>query len=133
MTTAEPGVRRYESIAVFATVLRSRALLRALVAFFLFTVVELGTWVAILVYAVASRVLYLLAWAADPVSGYLLHDARRYDAWARALAGGLVFEPGPFYQAPLYPYFVSLVYRVAGPHPFAVYAVQALLVECQFS
>ncbi len=42
---------RFESLAVFATVVRSPALVRVLVAFLLFSIAELATWVAILVYA----------------------------------------------------------------------------------
>jgi MFS family permease len=43
--------RRPESLAVFATVLRSSALLRTQAAYFLFAVVELATWIAMLVYS----------------------------------------------------------------------------------
>lgn len=43
--------RRFESLDVFATILRSGALVRTQVAFLLFGMVELGTWVAMLVYA----------------------------------------------------------------------------------
>ena len=43
--------RRLESLAVFATVIKSPALLRVQLAFLLFTSAELATWIAILVYA----------------------------------------------------------------------------------
>jgi hypothetical protein len=42
---------RFESIAVFATVVRSPALVRVLLAYLLFSIAELATWIAILVYA----------------------------------------------------------------------------------
>ena len=42
---------RFESLAVFATVVRSPALVRVLLAYLLFSIAELATWVAILVYA----------------------------------------------------------------------------------
>ena len=45
------AIRRPESITVMATVLRNTALLRTQVAYFLFSVAELASWVAILVYA----------------------------------------------------------------------------------
>ena len=51
MSELKPRRPRLESVAVFATVLRSWTLLRTQVAYLLFAVVELGTWVAILVYA----------------------------------------------------------------------------------
>jgi MFS family permease len=42
---------RFESLAVFATVLRSPSLLRVQLAFLLFNVAEIGSWIALLVYA----------------------------------------------------------------------------------
>ena len=51
MSDPRPRRPRLESFAVFATVLRNWTLLRTQLAYFLFAVVELGTWVAILVYA----------------------------------------------------------------------------------
>jgi MFS family permease len=42
---------RFESLAVFATVVRSRPILRVLLAFLLFNTTELAAWIAILVYA----------------------------------------------------------------------------------
>jgi MFS family permease len=42
---------RFESLAVFATVVRSGPILRVLAAFLLFSIAELATWIAILVYA----------------------------------------------------------------------------------
>lgn len=75
-------------------------------------------------WAVASRAAYLVLYAEDPLYGHLLHDAKRYHEWATAWAEGRTFEEGPFYQAPLYPWLLSLVYRVAGPVPAAAYALQ---------
>ena len=42
---------RFESLAVFATVVRSRPILRVQLAFLLFNTTELAAWIAILVYA----------------------------------------------------------------------------------
>ena len=71
-------------------------------------------------YAVADR------WT-DPFAAHLMHDAARYDEWARAIVAGRIFEPGAFSQAPLYPYLVAAVYALAGPHPGVVVAMQVLL------
>ncbi len=79
---------------------------------------------AILVVATVSRLLYLLAYRSDPLASFLIHDARRYHDWAAALASGQSWAEGAFYQAPLYPYLVALVYGLAGARPLAVYAVQ---------
>src|SRR5690242_11582963 len=46
----DPGPR-FESLAVFATVVRSRPILRVELAFLLFNTTELAAWIAILVYA----------------------------------------------------------------------------------
>jgi hypothetical protein len=83
---------------------------------------------ALLALAAVIRVAYFLELRADdPFYRVMLMDASRYDTWARMLAAGAPFEEGrPFHQAPLYPYLVSLVYRVAGPRPPVVFALQML-------
>jgi tetratricopeptide (TPR) repeat protein len=63
----------------------------------------------------------------SPLASHLLHDAARYDAWARAILDGLTFESGAFSQAPLYPYFMAAIYAIAGRHFAAVVAVQVAL------
>ncbi len=77
-------------------------------------------------WAAAARAAYLFLYAADPLYGYLLHDAKRYHEWAMAWAEGRTWEAAPFYQAPLYPWLLSLLYRVAGPRPAAAYGLQLL-------
>ncbi len=62
--------------------------------------------------------------ATNPLAAHLLHDAARYDAWARAILEGKTFESGVFSQAPLYPFVVAAVYALAGPNPAAVVALQ---------
>ena len=61
------------------------------------------------------------------VGRVLVGDAVAYDAWARAIAGGDWFGHEVFYQAPLYPYFLAVVYAVAGPSLLVVRLVQAAL------
>lgn len=78
-------------------------------------------------WAAIARAAYLFFYRSDPLSSHLLHDARRYHEWAAAWAEGRPYESGPFYQAPVYPAFLSLLYRVAGPEPFVAYAVQTFL------
>ncbi len=78
---------------------------------------------AILLFAAVSRLLYLAAYDSDPYSAYLIHDARRYHEWASALASGLAWEGGAFYQAPLYPALVAAVYVLFGTRPVAAYAL----------
>jgi hypothetical protein len=44
----------------------------------------------------------------------VLGDARGYDQWAQRLADGDWIGTEVFYQAPLYPYFLGVIYAVAG-------------------
>ena len=57
----------------------------------------------------------------------LMGDARGYDQWARRLAAGDWIGTDVFYQAPLYPYFLGVVYAVAGADPGTARLVQAAL------
>jgi 4-amino-4-deoxy-L-arabinose transferase-like glycosyltransferase len=57
----------------------------------------------------------------------LMGDSRSYDGWAREIAAGDWLGSEVFYQAPLYPYFLAVLYRVLGDDPTAVRLFQALL------
>jgi 4-amino-4-deoxy-L-arabinose transferase-like glycosyltransferase len=52
--------------------------------------------------------------AESPLLRYLTLDLKSYDTWARAIVGGDVLGKQVFYQDPLYPYLMALVYRVTG-------------------
>ncbi len=78
--------------------------------------------------AVLLRALHLWNQAhALPFLGQPILDAAVYRDWAAALASGRGFVTGPYYQAPGYPQFLSLVFRVFGPSAVAAAAVQSLL------
>jgi len=80
------------------------------------------------VFAALAHGLYTAAdLRANPLAAHLLHDAARYDAWARAIVSGSAFEAGAYSQAPLYPLLVAGVYAVLGPRPAAVFVLQAVL------
>lgn len=81
----------------------------------------------ILAFAAGTRLLYLLGFRSDVFWGTPIHDARRYHDWATAWAAGRPFEAGAFYQAPLYPWLLSLLYRVSGPSLGAAYTLQCAL------
>ena len=82
---------------------------------------------SILAFALVARLLYLFAYREDPFASHLLHDAGRYHQWASTLASGQPWESGAFYQAPLYPYLVALVYRLTAAEPLGVYVLQLIL------
>jgi 4-amino-4-deoxy-L-arabinose transferase-like glycosyltransferase len=74
--------------------------------------------------AAALRLAHWAAVAEQPFFARLAMDSQEYDRWARALAAGDWLGAEPFFQAPLYPYLVALVYRLAGPSTDAVYLLQ---------
>ena len=77
--------------------------------------------------AFAVRGLYLWQISHAPFFDLRLGDAEAYDAWARRIAGGDWLGHDVFYQAPLYPYVLALVYRFVGDSVAIVRIVQAAI------
>jgi tetratricopeptide (TPR) repeat protein len=71
------------------------------------------------------RLVHAVSLSGSPIGGILVGDARSYDAWARALAAGDWLGTEVFYQAPLYPYFLGIVYALFEPSPAAARLAQA--------
>ena len=70
---------------------------------------------ATLALAAALRAAHILALRHLPIFDGLILDSWMYDAWAQRIAAGdLLGGPRPFYQDPLYPYFLAAFYRVVG-------------------
>ncbi|MDA1094346.1 MAG: tetratricopeptide repeat protein [Acidobacteria bacterium] len=69
-----------------------------------------------------------------PFFPLLMGDAQSYHAWAQGLAAGDWVGSDVFYQAPLYPYFLGLVYSVFGEGSLVVRVCQAALgsLACVF-
>ena len=72
----------------------------------------------------ALRLAHLLAVREAPFVGQLALDSQEYDRWARAIAAGDWLGSAPFFQAPLYPYIVAVVYRLFAAAPLTVYLLQ---------
>lgn len=70
------------------------------------------------------RLAHLVAVRDAPFIGQLALDSQEYDRWARAIAAGDWLGSAPFFQAPLYPYLVAVVYRLFSAAPLAVYLLQ---------
>jgi tetratricopeptide (TPR) repeat protein len=81
----------------------------------------------VLLVALAVRLVHLWQIRRAPFFDVLMGDARAYDEWARQIAGGDWIGRDVFYQAPLYPYFLGLIYRVAGHDLLAVRLCQAIV------
>ena len=91
---------------------------------------------ALLIFAVALAVRLLHIWQLkdSPFFDTLLGDANGYDLWAQRLAGGDWIGSEVFYQAPLYPYFLGVVYAIFGRDLLILRIVQALIgsASCVF-
>jgi tetratricopeptide (TPR) repeat protein len=75
----------------------------------------------------AIRLLYLWQIREAPFFTLLMGDSKGYDEWARRIAAGDWIGRDVFYQAPLYPYFMGLIYAVAGHNVLAVRICKAVL------
>ena len=82
---------------------------------------------AILAVSFAVRVVYVLQSRHSPSFEQPSMDALYHLEWARAFAAGKDFQPGPFFRAPLYPWFLGLCLRLFGEHLLAVRLVQAAI------
>jgi 4-amino-4-deoxy-L-arabinose transferase-like glycosyltransferase len=82
---------------------------------------------AIFGFALALRALHLWQLRASPFLEVTLGDAASYDGWARRLAAGDWVGSEVFYQAPLYPYFLGVLYATVGDAPLVVRGLQAVL------
>ncbi len=84
---------------------------------------------ALIIFAVAFllRLIYTLQSQANPQFDTPLMDPGFHDAWAWQLASGTWEAVGPFFRAPLYPFFLAGVYTLAGHDYLIARLVQALL------
>lgn len=77
--------------------------------------------------ALALRLLHLWLLRDSALTDLLMGDAQAYHEWAMRIASGQWLGREVFYQSPLYPYLMAVVYTIAGPHAWAVRLVQAIL------
>jgi tetratricopeptide (TPR) repeat protein len=77
--------------------------------------------------ALVARLIYLGELHRSPLWSPLIGDGAAYDAWARRLAAGDWLGGEVFYQAPLYPYLLGALYRLAGADPLWPRLLQSLL------
>src|SRR5438445_8898313 len=84
---------------------------------------------ALVIFAVAFtlRIVHIWQMRNAPFFTLLMGDARSYDEWAQRIAGGDWIGHDVFYQAPLYPYFLGVMYRLAGRSLMLVRIVQAVI------
>jgi tetratricopeptide (TPR) repeat protein len=82
---------------------------------------------AVAVVGLGLRLVYLVEVRRSPFYGLYLGDALVFHRWAQALAAGDWLGREVFFQAPLYPYLLGVLYRLAGDGPLAVHLLQAVM------
>lgn len=87
---------------------------------------ELLCIAAIVLLALALRVAHVAWMRASPLFDAPTMDALYHVEWARALARGEDFQEGPFFRAPLYPWFLAGVFRLFGEGLLLPRLLQAL-------
>ena len=82
---------------------------------------------AIFSIALAVRLIHVWQLRRAPFFTLLMGDSKGYDEWAQRIAGGEWIGHDVFYQAPLYPYFLGVVYSLLGRSLLLVRVVQAFI------
>jgi Tfp pilus assembly protein PilF/4-amino-4-deoxy-L-arabinose transferase-like glycosyltransferase len=77
--------------------------------------------------ALVIRLVYLTELQGSPVLSGLMGDSRQYDAWAQQIAGGAWVGTEVFYQTPLYPYSLGVIFGLLGHDLGQVRLIQAVL------
>lgn len=81
----------------------------------------------ILIVACLLRLGHLLAVHHQPFFAQLIMDSHEYDRWAQEIARGAWLGSEVFFQAPLYPYLLAVLYKIFDHNLDMVYIMQILL------
>src|SRR5687768_1513867 len=76
-------------------------------------IVSRRTWLSLAgvsAFAFLLRIVYLGQLSGTPVLASVIGDSLQYDAWAQRIVGGDWTGSEVFYQTPLYPYALALLY-----------------------
>jgi hypothetical protein len=84
-------------------------------------------WWTILLAAILFRIWSVAGLATDPRIAEPILDGKYYMELAERLASGQGWPPGPIFMTPLYPWVLSLLFRLTAVAPFAVQIFQAML------
>ncbi len=77
--------------------------------------------------ALVVRVTYLLQLRSSPFFNFYMGDGQGYHEWANEIASGNWLGQEVFYQAPLYPYFLGLLYTLGADDLLSVRICQAII------
>lgn len=86
---------------------------------------------AIFLVALLVRLPYLFAYSRSPLFHTHVADALYHEEWARRIVEGDLFSlrmDGVLYKAPLYPYFLALIYWLSGVGSFVPMLVQVVMM-----
>jgi tetratricopeptide (TPR) repeat protein len=80
------------------------------------------------------RLLFLYEMSSNPFSDCLIIDAKTYDDIGQKIAAGEYKRTEAFWQPPLYPYFLGIIYSVFGHSIIAAKIIQAFIgsISCLF-
>ncbi len=87
---------------------------------------------AVLLLAFSLRFIFFYEIAKSPIADMVIEDSKTYHDWASRIAGGDWLGKDVFFALPLYPYFLGLIYTVAGVNLQAARFIQVVLgtVNC---
>lgn len=88
---------------------------------------EILIYLSVWVIAFVIRAIYLWQVNHAPEFDLLVGDSVTYAGWASRIADGDWLGTGVFYQAPLYPYFLGVIYTLLGRDLLAVRLLQIVL------
>jgi tetratricopeptide (TPR) repeat protein len=93
-----------------------------------------GPLILIGFFALVIRLIYLFELRGTPLLAVIIGDARQYELWAAQIASGHWLGSEVFYQTPLYPYLLAVIFKLGGHSLVAVRVVQAILgaTSCVF-
>jgi Flp pilus assembly protein TadD len=81
----------------------------------------------ILTLALVLRLAHWWAVRDQPFFAWLVMDSQEYDRWAQEIAAGDWLGSQVFFQAPLYPYLLAILFKIFGHRLDAVYLIQIAL------
>lgn len=82
---------------------------------------------AVSAWAFILRYIYIYEISDCAFFSHPIIDAKTYLVHAVAISSGDIIGQAPFWQAPLYPYFLALLIKVLGLKPFPLYLAQAFI------
>lgn len=77
--------------------------------------------------ALVIRVIYVLQLRDSPLFSHPILDSEVHDGWARSIVAGRDVFTGAYFKAPLYPWFLATIYKLAGPGYLVPRLVQAVM------